>query len=136
MAAGHTRQSKEGGPPARSTKQEEDLLGEITAAMEGLSDEVSSADDDETLPKKRSLERRATPMSNMVRLPVTGGARRGLSLAGCGFALLFVYKLRAKYSPIAMSEAEVSRARDARLPPHLHMHTMHACTCTCTCTCR
>lgn len=108
VAAGHTRQSKEGGPPARSTKQEEDLLGEITAAMEGLSDEVSSADDDETLPKKRSLERRATPMSNMVRLPVTGGARRGLSLAGCGFALLFVYKLRAKYSPIAMSEAEVN----------------------------
>eukprot|EP00320_Phaeocystis_rex_P012021 CAMPEP_0119093174 /NCGR_PEP_ID=MMETSP1178-20130426/162258_1 /TAXON_ID=33656 /ORGANISM="unid sp, Strain CCMP2000" /LENGTH=59 /DNA_ID=CAMNT_0007076813 /DNA_START=66 /DNA_END=242 /DNA_ORIENTATION=- len=44
----------------------------------------------------------------MARLPVADGARGHLSLAGVGYALLFVYKMRTKYSPATMGAEEVS----------------------------
>ena len=110
-------QGQGGRPIARGVKAEEALREEIAAAMEGLSDEDSSADD--ASPRKGRGGKRApvernlghdTQARNMHRHLPTGlaGARGGgMSLAACGFALLFVYRMRTKHSPVSMAEEEV-----------------------------
>lgn len=108
-----------------TTEQEEQLLRELSAAMEGLSDEASS--EDEAEPQRREgreaanlergkLERRDSQKKSMASMPTAGGARRGLSLAALGFALLFVHKLRTKFAPVAMAEDEV------RPVPYIHIY--------------
>ena len=103
-------------PYKRSSKAEEVLRKEITAAMEGLSDEDSSADEASSrkgrggrrVPLERNLGH-ATLQKSMMHLPVgLGGGRGRMSMAACGLALLFCYKLRTKYSPVTMGEDEVS----------------------------
>ena len=109
-------QSKDGRPIARSSKAEDVLRKEIAAAMEGLSEEGDSSADEaprkgrggRRLPLERNLGQ-ATLQKSMVHLPVgLGGVSGRMSMAACGFALLFVYKLRTKYSPVTMAEDEVS----------------------------
>ena len=109
-------QGKDGRPIARSSKAEDVLRKEITKAMEGLSEEEDSADEasprkgrgGRRLPLERNLGH-ASQQQSMMHLPVgLGGARGRMSMAACGFALLFVYKMRTKYSPVTMGGDEVT----------------------------
>ena len=94
-------QGQGGRPIARGGEAEEALRKEIAAAMDGLSDADSSADD--ASPRKGSGGKRAPLERNLghdtqmrdlhSQLPagLAGARGGGMSLAACGFALLFVY---------------------------------------------
>ena len=111
-------QGQGGRPIARGGEAEEALRKEIAAAIDGLSDADSSADDasprkgrgGKRAPLERNLGHDSQTRSLHSQLPagLAGARGGGMSLAACGFALLFVYRMRTRYSPVTMAEEEVA----------------------------
>ena len=115
-------QGQGGRPIARGGKAEEALRKEIAAAMDGLSDADSSADDasprkgrgGKRAPLERNLghDTQMRDLHSQLAAGLAGARGGGMSLAACGFALLFVYRMRTKYSPVTMAEEEVTMTLD------------------------